>query len=226
MKFTAAALALLTLGTAAQAGGRVVPVEPLVIAPSVQHQVHNWTGAYAGIGIGYGQGRHTTAAPVPPNLFPDSRGGVGSVLLGYNWQGAGNFVVGGEVMIAGGRMAGTTGCGLASTCTSNIGAMAAARLRLGVAMDRTLAFMTVGVANASVRYGISGGGGADSASARVNGWTVGIGLEHAMTNGWNLRGDLEHYRFNTGSFTFPVIGATIQSRTQANVARLTLVRRF
>ena len=59
----------------------------------------------------------------------------------------------------------------------------------------------------------------------MNGWTVGLGIEHAMANGWNLRGDLEHYRFRTADYTFTG-EPPFSTRTRANVVRLSLVRRF
>jgi opacity protein-like surface antigen len=211
---------------AALAGGNVVPVEPVVIAPAPA-PTFDWSGAFAGFGLGYGQARHRSVAPLPAGAFPASRGAVGSLLMGYNWQGAGRLVLGGEVMLSGGRMHGAARCpDPVATCTSTLGTMAAARVRLGLALDRTLVFATLGAATAEVRYTAASPVLGDAARGRVNGWTAGLGIEQAMTNGWNLRGEIEHYRFGTGRYSFPVLPASVRTRTEANVVRLTLVRRF
>jgi outer membrane immunogenic protein len=217
--------ALVAATGAAQAGSYTpVPVEPPVYTPEAPARF-NWTGAYAGLGLAYGRARHTLTAGGAPNAFPDGRGGMASVLLGYNWQGAGALVVGGELMLSAGRMNGSGPCpNPLSVCTSSVGNLAAARLRLGVAQDRTLVFMTAGLASASVRYTATSALISVADSARVNGWTVGLGVEHAMANGWNLRGDLEHYRFRAANYTFP--GEPFTARARANVVRLSLVRRF
>lgn len=225
MKSALAALALLAAtSTAALAGGTVVPVEPPVIPPAVE-PAFNWTGAYAGLGIGHVRGEHTY--PVTPTLFPDSRGWALSGLVGYNWQGSGPLVVGGELMLSGGRVSATAPCtNPAFDCTSRIGSMAAARLRVGVAADRTLFFVTAGVARANIRISSLelATDTLRTSSHSVNGTTLGIGIEHAMLNGWNVRGDLEAYRF--GDIDVTLLGTFPDVSNRATAARLTLVRRF
>lgn len=226
LRSTLTALALVAATGAAQAGSYTpVPVEPPVIAPEAPARF-DWSGAYAGVGLAYARATHFALAPVPADAFPASTGWMGSVLLGYNWQGAGPLVVGGELMLSAGQVEGSAPCpNPVSVCTSSMNNLAAARLRLGYAHDRTLVFMTAGVASASVRYTGTSPLISVADSARVNGWTVGLGIEHAMANGWNLRGDLEHYRFRTADYTFTG-EPPFSTRTRANVVRLSLVRRF
>lgn len=224
MKLATAVMSLaLVAATSAFAGGRVVPVDPPLIPPAPP-PAYNWTGGYAGLGLGFGNASATLTG-IPPTTFPSARGVVGSALLGYNWQGAGAFVLGAEAMLSAGRIRGTATCpNPAFDCTARLDNMAAARLRMGVAQDRTLFFVTLGAATATQRFEGTNGVITDVTSARVNGWTAGIGIEQAMANGWNLRGDLEHYRF--GSANHVITGNPFTARTRANVARISAVFRF
>lgn len=221
----AAATAALTLGagTAHAGGPTVVVADPVIVAPPPP-AAYSWAGAYAGFGLGYGQTSFSFTG-VPAGTFPSARGPVASLLLGYNWQGASPWVIGGEVMLSAGRVRGSTACvapGL--TCSSALDNMAAARLRLGYAQDRTLLFVTLGAASGTERFRITDGLVTLTSSARVSGWTAGVGIEHAMRDGWHIRGDLEHYRFRRANHQIGPTPFTSQNRT--NVVRLSLVRRF
>lgn len=227
MNKLAAAFALLSLGaTAAHAGGRIVPIEPPVIPPAPP-AAFNWTGAYAGLGIG--MLRQSDTPEIGTRVLAPARGAQLSALLGYNWQGAGAFVLGGEVMIAGGNADGAEPCANAAfSCATDIGTTAALRLRLGVAQDRTLFFVTAGVARMSVTHSteLQPAPGLTSVSVNRNAATFGIGVEHAMLNGWNVRGDLEAYRLRSGTYTLDNALNYNATRGTATAARLTLVRRF
>lgn len=228
MKSTLAALAVVVAtSSAALAGGNVVPVDPIV-PPPPPAPVFNWTGGYAGLGIGMLRQSDTAAGGAPFVLAP-ARGGQVSALLGYNYQGAGAFVIGGELMVAGGSVDGAEPCANpVFECATDVGSTAALRLRMGVAQDRTLFFVTAGVARMSVTHSteLQPVPGLTSASVNRNATTFGIGAEHAMTNGWNIRGDLEAYRLRSGTYILDAGGNYSASRGTATAARLTLVRRF
>jgi outer membrane immunogenic protein len=222
-------LAALTLSaTAAFAGGRVTPVEPIVQPPAPAAQAFNWTGAYAGLGIGAIR-QSDTARNGPGFVLAPARGGQVSGLLGYNWQGAGPLVLGAEVMIAGGSVRGSAPCANpAFVCATSMGTTAALRLRLGMAQDRTLVFVTAGLARAEIRHSTEAQPfpGLTAVSLGRNGVTMGIGVEQAMAQGWNLRGEIEGYRFRSGTYTLDFGSDYSASRGVATAARLTLVRRF
>jgi outer membrane immunogenic protein len=224
--FTLAAAAALTLGAgAAHAGGRTVVVaDPVIVAPPPP-AAYSWAGAYAGLGLGYGQSSFSFTG-IPAGTFPSASGPMASLLLGYNWQGTGPMVIGGEIMLSTGRVRGSAPCpgGPAFTCSSELENLAAARLRLGYAQDRTLLFVTLGAAAGSERFEATNGVMTASSSTRLSGWTAGIGIEHAMRDGWHIRGDLEHYRFRRANHQFGPTPFTSQNRT--NVVRVSLVRRF
>lgn len=220
----AAATAALTLGAGiAHAGGpAVVVADPVIVAPPPP-AAYSWAGGYAGFGLGYGQTSFSFTG-LPAGTFPSARGPMASLLLGYNWQGASPWVIGGEVMVSTGRVRGSAACpNPVFTCSSALENLAAARLRLGYAQDRTLLFVTLGAAAATQRFGATNGIVTFNSSARVSGWTAGIGIEHAMRDGWHIRGELEHYRFRRAAH---VIDAPFRAANRTNVVRLSLVHRF
>ncbi|MCC5971646.1 MAG: porin family protein [Pararhodobacter sp.] len=221
-KFSLVFGSVLVLSTsAALAGSFTAPVvEPPVYSPPVS-QAYNWTGGYVGVGLTYGRGTHSVGGGAPL-VAPNSTGPGLGVLMGYNWQNGG-MVVGGEVSGVFSRMNGTNDCGLPPLeCESRINNFASARLRLGVAMDNTLLFMTAGYATDVQRHTISlGGVEVASQARRYNGPVVGVGVEHGFSREWTVRGDLEHYRLGTENFFG---GVPVTART--NLARLSIVRRF
>lgn len=221
-KFTLAAGAFALSTTAALAGSLApAPVEPQVYAPAPRVMAYNWTGGYAGAGLSYGRGNHTTEAGAPFTPSNSTGAGLGA-FVGYNWQN-GNAVFGGEVLGVFSRMGGTNDCGIGGgfECESRINNFAAIRARLGFAVDNTLLFMTAGYAMDTQRHTASFGGvELDSQARRYNGPVIGIGVEHGFSPEWTVRGDLEHYRLGTRNF----FGEPVRSTT--NLARISIVRRF
>jgi outer membrane immunogenic protein len=220
----AGALALGTatalLGTAAAAGSAgPATLDPVVPAPAAPlPAAHSWTGGYAGVGLTFGETTYDQATL--PGFWPNGRGAGLSALAGYNWQ-SGATVYGVEGHLGAARMRGTTPIA-GTTVTTDLNALGSLRGRVGVAQDRTLVFVSAGVAGARVTHTAAGLG---SESRTLSGAVVGAGFEQALAGGLNLRGDLEHYRFSGSNFTtaglpFPDV------RTRANVARLSAVFRF
>jgi outer membrane immunogenic protein len=86
--------------------------------------------------------------------------------------------------------------------TSDINLLGSLRARLGYAEDRTLFYVTGGLAFADTRHAWNDGGSEDfnmpSKSVDLNfGWVVGAGIEHAWTDNWLVR--LEGFYYDLGS---------------------------
>jgi outer membrane immunogenic protein len=106
------------------------------------------------------------------------------------------------------------------------------RGRVGYAWDRVLIYATGGVAFGGFSGNVSGtfpggvflpgtegatafgpfGGSASASSTRV-GWTVGGGIEYAVTNNWSIRAEYRYTDFGhstvfANSFTTPLLGAS------------------
>jgi outer membrane immunogenic protein len=138
----------------------------------------NWTGFYVGGHVGYGWGDLGGA---------DVDGFLGGVQVGANWQFASHWVIGVEADIAATDI-GTGGIRQDWLFT--------ARARLGYAFDRTLLYVTAGIAatdtNAVAISGFVGG-------------VYGVGVEHAFAPRWSVK--LEWLYADFGTEILPLGGA-------------------
>ncbi len=151
-----------------------------------------WTGVYIGGQIGYQWGRSSTdvGGAFP---FPYSVNGVtGGAHIGYNYQFNQYFVAGLEGDVNGLSYRGATPFGGTST-TLREPVDGSIRGRMGIAWDRALAYATGGVAFADFQNNYAAGLLASTSfdTGRV-GWTVGGGVEYAITNNWSIRAE---YRY-------------------------------
>lgn len=158
---------------------------------------YNWSGLYIGADVGgaSGVGKQTFSnrAPTGDN---DPSGIIGGGYAGYNQQ-FGRLVVGAEGDIAASDV---TGSFAIATAGSSVGEAsfdweAAIRARAGMAFDRALVYVAGGVAFADFRY--KGGPYPPPTccgfSSSRTGYTIGAGLEYALTD--NLIARVE-YRYN------------------------------
>jgi outer membrane immunogenic protein len=195
---------------------------------------------------------HGVSAPlfdsaVAGSLHP--QGFIGGGQIGYNWQ-TSNFVFGveadanglsgsaartitGAPLIAAGNLPGDFVSDSAQTRF-----LATFRGRVGVTFDRVLLYATGGGAWGTVQttdsFGAFGGTVVSTASNTTSrfGWTVGGGLEYAVTGNWSLKA--EYLFVNLGSFnetTAAITGApstdiTFTHAYTENIARLGVNYRF
>jgi outer membrane immunogenic protein len=214
--FAGAALAALTL--AAQAADLPSRKEaPLYVPPP---PVFTWSGVYIGGQIGYEFGRDFAFIPggAGPGVGYSPTGVIGGAHIGYNWQMA-QFVFGLEGDVNGAAYRGT-GVGLAGTTLSQrIPVDGSVRGRLGYAFDRVLLYATGGAAFAAIQdtYLTAPGAFASQSRSRV-GWTVGGGLEYAVTNNWSIRAEYrytDYGRYTDTPFGVPVINHPTDHRVMA-----------
>ena len=186
------ALALLGCGAASAADlATKYPVKAVV--PVVP--VFSWTGFYLGANVGYGWGNNNydyrNAIGVAYNYnIGGGDGWVGGGQIGYNYQFANNVVLGVEADID------WTGIGNTNLITvgplangiNNNGAtldyFGTIRARVGYAFDRVLPYITGGAAWGHTSFGTYYG--ADTSSTNW-GWTIGAGVEYAITNNFTAK---------------------------------------
>jgi outer membrane immunogenic protein len=139
-------------------------------------------------------------------------GVLGGVHAGYNWQ-TNQLVLGIEADFDGSGVRGTDPLRLRSspgTVALKNDWQSSVRLRAGYAWDRFLLYTTGGVAFADDREILTIPAGSYSQTNTLTGWTVGGGLEYALTNNWigrvevrytdfgKTNYDLHGYQFNAG----------------------------
>ncbi|GGF88459.1 membrane protein [Azorhizobium oxalatiphilum] len=189
------ALAILGCGAASAADlatrypvKAVVPVVP----------VFSWTGFYIGGNVGYAWANNSYdyTSPLGFTTSYDVGGGDGWVAglqAGYNYQFANNVVLGIEADIDWTGVGGSNGIftgplvGTNSVAGGELDYFGTIRARVGYAFDRWLPYVTGGAAWGKIDNGTFYG--FDNSSTNW-GWTIGAGVEYAITN--NLTAKLEY----------------------------------
>lgn len=238
-----AAAGLIASGAAAFAADlpsrNVAPVAPAPVLP-----IFTWTGFYAGVNAGYGWGEFSKAPG-----FDDPDGFVGGAQIGYNYQ-IGQFVLGAEAdfnyINVNRRIAGTVvdheGDGGSVFAKATVNWYGTVRARLGFTpTERLLVYATGGLAYGQVKHRMSVADdiGEDSWAGRGNhtqwGWTLGAGLEYAITNNLTLRGEYLYVDLGDKNTRLGYTGTdaalagdtlTLKSDTQFSVVRAGLNYKF
>jgi len=261
--FGSVAVVALAMPLAAQAAD--LPVAPAYKAPVMAAPIiYSWTGCYIGVNAGGKWGKVTGADSIPAatgagGTSPASAFGfdsgssnngsfIGGGQVGCNYQ-TGQFVFGIEADADWQRLNQTVTVGALApllfvpgdTFSFSSRWQASVRGRLGYAWDRTLLYVTGGVAFTDmtvatnfIPFGIFPGTAATDRQT-LTGATVGAGVEYAITNNLSLgvEGRYTWYgsqNFNTGSlatigfaggpFTFSPTTASVKLNTAEVLARL------
>ncbi|MBZ9989315.1 porin family protein [Mesorhizobium sp. BH1-1-5] len=184
----AAALGLFAFAGTAFAAD-VVSEEPPAPAPVAELPVASWAGPYAGINLGYGFGGHVKA----PGVDAKTKGFIGGVFGGYNWQ-QDNFVYGAEADLG---YNGTKGSD--NGLSAKTGIEGSLRARLGYAVTpEILLYGTGGLAAKNQKIDDSVSGVNDSKA--MLGWTAGAGTDIKITD--NVFGRVEYRYTDYGSKNF------------------------
>lgn len=192
----AAATALMgSTAFAADLPSRPAPA-PVVVPPAF-----SWTGFYVGLNAGIGWANGGSATITDPLLGTtvlsgsDKAGFVGGGQLGYNWQ-YNQWVLGLEADIQYADLKSELAWGAYSWfgySSSNSQYLGTVRARAGYAIDRTLIYITGGLA-----YGGLNGNWWHGTTSN-QGWALGGGIEYAFTNNWTARLEGLYVNLNTGN---------------------------
>jgi outer membrane immunogenic protein len=192
---------------------REMPVKaPMVVATS-----YNWTGFYVGINGGGAWGKSDWTNPLASSSDFNLSGGMVGGTAGYNWQvGQAVFGVEGDVDWSG--VKGNTGalavCGT-GTCETKNPWLGTFRGRLGYAFDRFMPYVTGGLAFGELQANTPTGSVSDTRA----GWTVGAGLEAAISG--PLTAKIEYLYTDLGSVSCgsPACAPTTDADFRANLIR-------
>ncbi|TPJ85346.1 porin family protein [Mesorhizobium sp. B2-5-13] len=200
----AVALGLFALGGTAYAAD-VVSEEPPAPAPVAELPVASWAGPYAGINLGYGFSGKTKEKDF--GVSTDTKGFVGSVFGGYQWQQE-NFVYGGEAELGYNGVKGDD-----NGINSKGGFEGSLRARLGYAVTpEILLYGTGGLAGRSLKVEDTVLGASDTAT--MLGWTAGVGTDIKLTD--NVFGRVEYRYTDFGSKSFDGIGKVKATDNRVN----------
>lgn len=218
--------AVAALAAAAPALAADLPVRKSAPMMAVVSPLYNWTGFYAGVQGGWmGAGddklgwiSNRLAMPSYNNLGNlGPQGGFVGGRLGYDWQAAGSpMVVGvvGDLNLASAKRSrsGLTALGLAYSAQSKIDWDASLRLRAGYAFDRTLIYVTGGVAFAHDKYRMASTlpliSGVSSSKTFV-GATGGVGVAYAVTNNMSVGLEYRYTALGKKGLNSPIVGGGI-----------------
>lgn len=162
---------------------------------------YNWTGFYFGIqgGFGWGNADHTRPGFDSGTYSPN--GGLAGGTIGYNWQYAGNWVVGLEGDAAwtdiragwpGVNTSITSQCGgIPSSCNSELESLETIRARWGYAFGYVFPYVTGGLAVGTLKGsegdGVLADGAFGSGTKTELGWTAGAGVESGLMPHWTVK---------------------------------------
>lgn len=198
-KFTMASAVLIAATASALAADLPSrrPPPPVFVPPAL----FTWTGIYVGGDIGYGWGtdKSSTLIPAPDFASSTPQGVVGGGHIGYNYQ-VSQFVLGIEGDVLGTNFRNNSlGVPSGTTYAVSLPIEASVRGRVGYAWDRVLFYATGGVAFGNINNSYFGGlltpGTTFSRSTTKTGYTVGGGIEYALSNNWSVRGEYRYTDF-------------------------------
>jgi len=188
-------------------------------------KLFDWSGAYAGVHLGYGWGKsdytdneYNGFPPAFPtvNWAVDTKGLFGGLQAGYNWQrGSAVFGIEGELGYLGlkgsAMQPGFDPFGVPYDAFGEFdrGWYGGLGGRLGYAMNRTLIYAKGGAvySDAKVRFidnctAAPCGNGSIDASKKVGwGYQIGGGVEHAVTDDWTIKAEYAYLDFGRKTIT-------------------------
>ena len=204
-----------------------------VAAPSMAPPVFTWTGLYVGASVGIAKSSATDTEYVD---FVDStstawtvasaaNGVTGGVNVGYNWQ-TGALVFGLEADIAALNNSSTVVDTASNVEKHAISSLGTVRARAGYAIDRALLYVTGGLAYGYQKDSLfEGSPYYGSVSGWKTGWTLGGGIEYAITPNWTVRAEALYV--DLGKKSVSDIGCDqITFKTTATVARVGVNYKF
>lgn len=182
----------------------------------------NWTGFSIGGSLGAlrdeSEQRLDLGTPGINKVTPLAAGVLAGGQVGYDYQvGSLVFGVSGDLAYTNARGAKTcpTVLGLFFTCETQTDFLAMATGRIGYASDRTLYYVKGGAAFADLRERFRSNTGSEplitgdtfqtitSPDYSAVGWTIGAGVEFALTSNWSARAEYMHYELERRRVSLP-----------------------
>jgi outer membrane immunogenic protein len=198
------AVALAALPSLSARAADMTPVAPRGISATSGYIPARflWTGFYLGAGIGGGWGTATFNDPiVAATATPSLKGFLVGGVMGINYQ-IESVVIGIEGDFTGSWNNGSIADAAGNNLLTEVFWTASITGRLGVAFDRLLIYGKGGAGFDYDRDTVTVGTLASIGSTNRAGWTVGGGLEYAVTEHWTARIEYDHFKFPLKGIAF------------------------
>jgi outer membrane immunogenic protein len=169
---------------------------------SVAAQEVDWSGPYVGLTAGFGGLDYHVFEVGPFGSHFDSdqhsmSGFIAGASAGYNWN-VGNFVVGIETNLSmtslNDQFAQDSNWTCFDVCHNQLDWFGTGKLRFGVPIGNILPFASAGLAWGGIRQDL--GDGVAPINKTANGWTIGAGLESAMSEHISMKVELNYIDFS------------------------------
>lgn len=224
MKRLLTTAALFLIAHSAFAADAISSIPEAPVATETASGGYDWTGGYAGVQTGYGwlDGYFdaSTLAPGANPLEGDIDGASLGLFAGYNKQFNNNLVLGLDASVDY-NWNETTMSSVFGDIDGKTEWQGAVRGRVGYAVDRALIYVAAGyaVTRAEAENAFLG-----TTGATYHGYTVGAGVDYAVTDRIFARAD---YRYNDfGSTDIDVGGTSIDSNLSQHTVKLGLGVKF
>lgn len=199
LRLSVALFAILPAAQAIAADVMTLPPPPVV---QLRQATYDWSGVYAGAWIGLSclDGKGSLIDNTTPS-GPWSNGGCGGKgggLVGYQRQ-FDHFVVGAEADLGRSTIL-VTNNEVGANFNFQMNYLATLRGRAGWALDDKLFYLTAGGAYANGQISGTVPGPLSSITAGQFGWTVGAGLENAVTDHLRLRMEYTYTQFQATKY--------------------------
>jgi outer membrane immunogenic protein len=195
-------VALAALASLPARAADLTPIAPRATSGYIPAQFL-WTGFYLGAGIGYGFGTSTFIDPFGAGTAsPSPKGFLVGGVTGINYQ-INSVVVGVEGDFTGSWAKGSAVDAAGNNLQTSVFWTASITGRLGWAFDRLLIYGKGGVGFDYDRDTVTVVGGASAIGSTIRAaWTVGGGVEYAVTEHWTGRIEYDFFKFPTKGFLF------------------------
>jgi outer membrane immunogenic protein len=205
LALASAAVVIATSASAADLGRRVAPV---IAAPA---PVYNWSGLYVGVhgGGAWADTDSTFQSGLDSDADFDLDGAVLGAQIGYNFLVTPNILLGIEADAAWGNINGREVVAFGPTeVTQSLDSLGSVRARLGFVQGPWLFYATGGWAWANGERTAFGPLVDDSDSANFSGWTVGAGVEVALSQKLSVKAEYKYYDFGSADYFDGTPGAS------------------
>lgn len=195
----------------------VAGISLFAIALTTAAHANDWSGAYAGVHVGGGEGNQQIDNPFTTGFQfgnrTNEKGALAGIQGGYNWQ-FGHYVLGTEADLSLSDITGTASClgqPHRSECKPYVNGLGTLTAKFGYSLGDTLIYGKAGAAwmndvDRFLTYNVFAAHphGSDS---RV-GLTLGAGMEHWLSDNWSLSFEYQYATFGHDSVHIgPVIGS-------------------